>query len=87
MSPWWLRPVPVQDEPRHALGKWVVLLSVVILAATLNLVFAVLKFTDGQGWVGAWHLGIAILSGSLAAKAIVEIWKRRRIEPPEEKMG
>jgi hypothetical protein len=82
-----MKSVPVQDEPRHSLGKWIVLCSVFSIAAALNLFSAVLKFSDGQGWVGAWRLTIALLSGSLAAKAIVEIWKRRRIEPPEEKIG
>jgi hypothetical protein len=85
MSPWWVR--PVQNEPKHSLGKLVVLCSVFSLAAALNLFSAVLKFSDGQGWSGAWRLAIALLSGSLAAKAILEIWRVRRIEPPEEKIG
>lgn len=87
MSPWWLKPVPAQSEPRHSLKKWVVLFIVFILAATLNLVSAVLKFSDGQDSIGALRLAIAILSGALAGKAIAEIWKRRRVEPSEEEIG
>lgn len=84
MSPWWMK--PVQNEPRHSLGKWVLLCSVFSLAAALNLFSAALKLSDGKGWVGAWRLAIGLLFGSLAVKAIVEIWKRQRTEPPEEKI-
>ena len=79
MSPFWLK--PREPEPGISQGKLLALGVAVILAATLNLMVAVLKLSDGKA-IGALYLIVALLLGGVGVKGLREARKRRHGKPP-----
>jgi hypothetical protein len=79
MSPWWMKPT---QENRRDSGKLIILSCLLTIAAILNLVVGLLKFSDGKVWFGALYSVVALLLGILAVKGFMG-WRRWRAERSE----
>ena len=82
MNPWWTRSAKNRDT--YSRGELAFQGSGSTFVAAVNLFLAFRRFSDGEAWLGAGFLVVALLFALRAIKSFVEIWKGRGAMPPEQ---
>ncbi|MGH7484149.1 MAG: hypothetical protein ACREMY_00920, partial [bacterium] len=79
----WIRRRSTQDNHGYPRGRLIAQGSLSTVFVVADFVLAIGRFSGGRAWLGTLNLTGALLFGILASQAFVELWKRRRAEPPE----